>query len=285
MSSEKVPFLDLESQHSTPAPSSRQHSNAPSTSSLSGSAYQQRQQELGNQLPSGNNSDTSHSNRGQGTADLSTASSNFSFLDPSPHVPGHVAILRSRDITIRRIHSVVAIIFFVATVHPFTPISWILLGNGGYGAQIADWLVGDVLLAGACYFHFQIASLTDVLVIDPPSFGGLLTRRTVIRNGQVMSSAGIVPSAVYDPAWYWKGVCSVEWTILGLMNTYFAGNEFVRRMVAVLGVMAWWYIGWPATPESWKRWAWGYVRQFWFWMLASRIFRGGWVGIMRFGRG
>ncbi|KAM7216270.1 hypothetical protein V8F06_008389 [Rhypophila decipiens] len=284
MSSEKVPFIDLEDQRQPiPAPSSRQQQNAGST--LSGSAYQQRQQELGNSLPSGNIGNPNNARSSTPSTLSSPApSTGFSFQPPRGQPDRHVAILRERDITIRRIHSMFSIIFFIATVHPFAPISWILCGYGGYGAEIADWLVGDLLLACACFFHFQIASRTQVLVIDPPSFGGLLTRRTFIRGGQVVTSAGIIPSVVYDPGWYWKGVCAVEWTIFGVVNFYFAGNEIVRRSVAVLGVMAWWYIGWPATPENLKNVAWGYVRQFWFWMMASRIFRGGWVGIMRFGR-
>ena len=88
---------------------------------------------------------------------------------------------------------------------------------------------------------------------------------------------------VYRPEWYWR-IWILEWAVLGTVHAYREEYEVVRRVVAVGAVLGWWYIGWPATPKRYKDWAWGYVKQFWFWMAASRIFRGGWVGVMRFGR-
>ena len=226
MASEKTPshdapsskFIDIENQSQKPQ----------NGSSLSGNAWQQRQYDLGNTLPGR----PSSSQLPSPTTPTTIKTINFH------HTAGPIS---RKERVARKIHSVFAIIFFFTAVHPFSPISW-LLPFGGYGAEIADWLVADLLLACACYFHYRIATLDEDLVVDFPTFGGLLPGKTAIRNGHVVTDAGPVPSWIYRPEWYWR-IWIVEWGVLGMAQVWRGEYEIVRRIVAVVAVVAWWIVG------------------------------------------
>jgi hypothetical protein len=66
--------------------------------------------------------------------------------------------LSPNDINLRRFYSFILIFLLLSIAMPFTPLSWIA-PHGGQGAYLADLFCGDLALACACYFHYQIASL------------------------------------------------------------------------------------------------------------------------------
>lgn len=50
------------------------------------------------------------------------------------------------------------------------------------------------------------------------------------------------------------------------------GGVEVLRMVLVCAVVgALWAVGWVVTPEKRKRWAWGYVKGIWYWIVVDEI--------------
>ncbi|KAK3324075.1 hypothetical protein B0T19DRAFT_443513 [Cercophora scortea] len=207
--------------------------------------------------------------------------------------------LSNSDLKLRKGYSLLLSILLLNLAIPFTPLSWVL--PLGAGTELADALVANLALACACFFHFRIASLDDVITVTFPSistsFGDSRGRgRTVIRNGYVVSADALRGRGgwVWMPEYFW-GVAGVETGVLVVMAWYRHGNgtglesiamfEMARRCVVVAVVAAAWYVGWSATPRADRMWAWGYVKEFWVWQVASRIFRGGWVGVMRFGGG
>ncbi|KAH8893441.1 hypothetical protein GQ53DRAFT_114448 [Thozetella sp. PMI_491] len=186
--------------------------------------------------------------------------------------------LSSADRTLRRISAICAAVVLVSLAGvPFTPLAWVIPIQG---AQIVDWFVSDFVLAAACYFHYRVASLTDAVVVEFP-LGD--PTRTVIRNGRVQRHT-LVPSWTWRPEYWWRFVLG-ELLLLGYLLFSVDTWVYVARFAAVATVVGSWYVGWSATPQAYKSWAWGHVKDFWFWMAASRIFRGGWVAVRSFGSG
>lgn len=204
---------------------------------------------------------------------------------PRPRTP---YTLSENALNTRKLYSLLLIFLLLSIAYPFTPLTWLTTRNNenGYynnhsqGAYLFDLFCGDLALACACYFHWQIASLDHSVIVQFPSFG---FSRTVIRNGYLVRTEPFVPS------WLWRverdfwlfGL--TEGALLWWAYAYCQSREDVRRLVGTAAVLVGWYVGWSATPQGRKDWAWGHVKEFWFWMAASRIFRGGWVGVRSFG--
>ncbi|KAK3687397.1 hypothetical protein B0T22DRAFT_127543 [Podospora appendiculata] len=222
---------------------------------------------------------------------LSETPRSYSPVTIPPPTLAHAVNPPSRsEIKLRKGYALLLAILLLNLAIPFTPLSWILpLGSG---TALADALVANLALACACYFHFRIASLDETVLVTVPSFGSSSSGRTVIRNGYVITAEAMRSSGwVWAPEYFWA-VAGVETGLLVCMAWYrhqgaaasaSAEFEIVRRCVVVAVVGAAWYVGWSATPREDRAWAWRYVREFWFWQVASRVFRGGWVGVMRFG--
>jgi hypothetical protein len=200
-----------------------------------------------------------------------------------PHTPRPTRLtpqpLSQGDISLRKGFSFALILLLLSIGYPFTPLTW-AAPHGGHGAHLADLFCGDLLLACACYFHYQIASLDHSVVVQFPSLG---FSRTIIRDGYVTQTDPFVPSWLWHVERDFWLFGLAEGAVLWYAYAYCHPREDIRRWISVVAVALSWYVGWSATPQGRKDWAWRQVREFWFWMAASRIFRGGWVGVKSFG--
>jgi hypothetical protein len=162
------------------------------------------------------------------------------------------------SIRARQASALLLIIFLYTAAVPFSPIVWLMDVDG---AAFFDRLVAGVLLLSACYFQWQIAGLRRPLAIMVPGTGA-----TVIRNGRV--ERGDPVGFAWHPSNYWPYViCEVM--LLGLAE--YGRSELLRRGI-VSGVIAvLWAVGFYATPESTRKWAYDHIKNWMFWMVLQEL--------------
>ncbi|KAL0931311.1 uncharacterized protein CTRU02_214046 [Colletotrichum truncatum] len=153
------------------------------------------------------------------------------------------------------------ILLYTASI-PFTPVVWVLNLDG---SSLFDRLFAGFAMLSACYFQWRIASLKQPLAIILPGSSG-----TTIRNGRV--ERGSTHGFVWHPSNYWPYIVC-EAMLLCLAE--FGPSEILRRSI-VCGVIAGlWVIGYSATPESTKRWAYDHLKAWMFWMVLDELMRVG----------
>jgi hypothetical protein len=62
-------------------------------------------------------------------------------------------------------------------------------------------------------------------------------------------------------------------------------SEYLRRGIVALVVACLWGLGWPATPASYKRWAWEHIKTYLFVLILDEIRRTAYRGSARRSRG
>ncbi|OLN83753.1 hypothetical protein CCHL11_08741 [Colletotrichum chlorophyti] len=154
----------------------------------------------------------------------------------------------------------IALLYTAAT--PFTPVVWVLNIDG---SSLFDRLFAGIIMLSACYFQWRIAGLTSPLAVFLPGPSG-----TAIRNGRIERDSGM--GFVWHPSNYWPCVVC-EAMLLGVAE--FGPSELLRRSI-VCGVIAGlWVVGWSATPQSTKQWAYDHIKSWLFWMVLDELMRVG----------
>ncbi|KAI0019468.1 hypothetical protein F4780DRAFT_447391 [Xylariomycetidae sp. FL0641] len=159
---------------------------------------------------------------------------------------------------LRAFSSVPLMVLLYSASMPFTPVSWVFPVEGSF---FADRLVSGLIVIIACYFQYCIASLNRPVAISLPGPG-----HQTIRNGRMQAGSDI--AFVWQTSNYWPyAACETMLLILA----EFGPSEMLRRSI-VCGVLAGlWLVGWHATPQSYKDWAWGHIKELWFWMVLREL--------------
>ncbi|TDZ18909.1 hypothetical protein Cob_v008193 [Colletotrichum orbiculare MAFF 240422] len=166
------------------------------------------------------------------------------------------------NILTRQLAAIPLIILLYTASIPFTPFVWILNLDG---SSLFDRLFAGIAVLSACYFQWRIAGLTHPLAIVLPGSGD-----TVMRNGRAKRSA--VKGFVWHPSNYWLCVMG-ETVLLGLAE--FGPSEVLRRSIVCGVIAALCVVGYSATPESTKRWAYEHIKAWLFWMVLDELMRVG----------
>jgi hypothetical protein len=165
----------------------------------------------------------------------------------------------SIDLATRKASSIALIILLFTAATPFTPVSWLIQGEGGF---LFDRLFAGIALFSACYFQWRIACLTLPLLVTSPVGGG-----TTVRNGRIERGGGDV-LFIWRPDAYWPyAIC--EGLLLAVAE--FGPSETIRRCVVSAVIAGLWFVGWTATPQSAKNWAWKQIKELWVWVLLWEI--------------
>ncbi|KAF2789774.1 hypothetical protein K505DRAFT_328016 [Melanomma pulvis-pyrius CBS 109.77] len=192
------------------------------------------------------------------------------------------------SVLLRQFSSFPLVLLLWTAATPFTPTAW-LLGDFS-GAMIVDRFVAGLILLCACYFQFKASSLTHPIAVAIPNPLGASQGEPYVYNGRMRYPAPSDKSAkseftfLYHPEKYWT-YGAVEAGLLLLAE--FSGFEYLRRAVVVAVLGALWAVGWYITPAATKRWAWGHIKVFWFfvvWDLIKEVGFGGGGGGRRRGR-
>ncbi|KAK2042902.1 hypothetical protein LZ31DRAFT_555685 [Colletotrichum somersetense] len=160
----------------------------------------------------------------------------------------------------------VALLYTAAV--PFTPAAWVLQVGG---SSLLDRLLAGIIVLAAFYFQWRIAGLTAPVAVFLPWAGGGGGGSTV-RNGRVERAPQGVSGFVWHPDNYWPyAVCEAAL----LYVAEFGGSELLRRCIVcgVLGGL--WLVGYHATPESTRRWAYENIKGWLFWMMLDEMMRVG----------
>ncbi|CAH0028305.1 unnamed protein product [Clonostachys rhizophaga] len=166
--------------------------------------------------------------------------------------PGRINVLTRQGVAL----PMIALLYTAST--PFTPFVWLLNLDG---SSLFDRLFAGIAMLGACYFQWHIASITRPLAIALPGPSG-----TTVRNGRVERSAPV--GFVWHPSNYWPYVVCEA---MLLAAAEFGPSELLRRTVVCGVVAGLWLIGFNATPESTKRWAYEQIKAWMFWMVLSEM--------------
>lgn len=158
---------------------------------------------------------------------------------------------------------------------PFEPFAW-MLGRLS-GTFLFDRLLGGIILFSAFYFQWQIASLRASVIVHLPALTS--DSGTRIQNGRVVKSEG---SFTTTPVWVWR--TNLYWTFaiseaVLLILAEFGPSEMLRRVIVIPIVAGLWAVGFAATPESYKRWAWGHIKAYLFFMVLDELRRVAWSAI------
>ncbi|KAK3315978.1 hypothetical protein B0H66DRAFT_274439 [Apodospora peruviana] len=175
--------------------------------------------------------------------------------------------LYSNAILARQFSSFPLIILLYTAATPFSPFSW-ALGEIS-GTFLFDRLLAGLVLFCAFYFQWRIASLRSSVIISIPVAGG-----TTIRNGRV-EHATSTPLWVWRTHEYWHFAMS-EAVLLVLAE--WGPSESLRRVVVSVVIAALWAIGFAATPESYKRWAWTHIKAYLFVLVLDELRNIAWGG-------
>ncbi|KAM7220373.1 hypothetical protein V8F06_004152 [Rhypophila decipiens] len=170
----------------------------------------------------------------------------------------------------RQLSSIALIILLYTAGMPFEPFGW-TLGRLA-GTYLFDRVFGGILLFCCFYFQYRIASLrASVIVSVPalvsPSSGSRIQNGRVVKDESTLSST---PVWVYRTSTYWHLAFS-EGALLLLAE--FGPSEILRRVIVVGIVSGLWLVGFAATPESYKRWAWGHIKAYLFFIILDEIRR------------
>ncbi|KAF6831954.1 hypothetical protein CPLU01_06471 [Colletotrichum plurivorum] len=182
--------------------------------------------------------------------------------EPAPQTTWNAPPSRNNILT-RQLVSLPLIALLYTAATPFTPVVWLLNLEGG---SFFDRLFAGITMLSACYFQWQIASLTRPLAVVLPG-----SSRTVIRDGRVVENGGVA-GFVWHPSNYWPYVIC-EAMLLGLAE--FGPSEMLRRGIVCGVVAGLWAVGYSATPESTKRWAYEHLKAWMFWMVLDELMRVG----------
>jgi hypothetical protein len=163
----------------------------------------------------------------------------------------------------------VALLYTAAT--PFAPVAWAL---GLYDSTIVDRVLAGIVMLSACYFQWRIGGLTQPLAIVVPG-----SDAPVVRNGRVERAPAV--GFVWYPDNYWMFAVA-EAGLLFLAE--FGPSEMLRRAIVCCVVGGLWAVGYSATPEAMKRWAYGHMKTWVFWMLLDEFRRVGWGNQGGYGR-
>jgi hypothetical protein len=166
------------------------------------------------------------------------------------------------NITLRRISAVAIAILLYSAAVPFTPFSWLFPAAG---ASLLDTFCAGIILLCACWFQWQISGLKNNLAIYIPGPGS-----ETIRNGRIERVSDV--AFVWETNNYWPYIACEA---LLLVFAEFGANELLRRII-VSGILAGvWLVGFHATPRSTRMWAWGHIKDIWFWMVIRELFNAG----------
>jgi len=184
----------------------------------------------------------------------------------------------------RRVFALPLIVLLWTAATPFTPVSWFM---GSFsGALIVDRFVAGLALLCACYFQFQVSGLTHPIAVSVPnpfvqqSEQYVYNGRVRYRNPEVKTDVGFF----YHPEKFWTYALAEAGVLL---FAEFCRVEILRRALVLVVVSGLWMVGWMITPQSTKRWAWGHIKVFWFfivWDLIRDVGFGGGGGGRRRGR-
>jgi hypothetical protein len=171
-------------------------------------------------------------------------------------------IISPSAITLRRVSSIALAILLYTAAQPFTPAYWLFNIEG---ALLLDRFLAGILLFSALYFQWQISSQTHpiAIIIPLPSSDATIQGGRVGGGGQKSEFAW-----VWRPSEYWTYTLG-EAILLALAN--WSDTEILRRLIVVSVIAGLWGIGWFVTPESMKRWAFGYIKTIWYWIVVDEI--------------
>ncbi|KAJ0163981.1 hypothetical protein CTA2_2014 [Colletotrichum tanaceti] len=173
------------------------------------------------------------------------------------------------DILSRQLAALALIALLYTAAVPFTPIMWILDIDG---SSVFDRLLAGIVMLSACYFQWRIAGLTSPLAVFLLLPGAVVGGETRIRNGRVERAGSGGAGFVWRPGFYWP--CVVCEAVL-LCAAEFGGNELLRRCVVCGVVAGLWLVGYHATPESTRLWAYERIKSWLFWMVLDEMMRVG----------
>ncbi|KAK2015517.1 hypothetical protein LZ32DRAFT_602164 [Colletotrichum eremochloae] len=176
-----------------------------------------------------------------------------------PGPPGKANILA------RQLAALPLIALLYTAAVPFTPVAWVLHVGG---SSLFDRLFAGIIVLAACYFQWRVAGLTTPLAVFLPGAGD--GGGSTVRNGRIEQVPS--PGFVWNPDHYWPyAICEA----VLLCVAEFGGNELLRRCIVcgVLGGL--WLVGYHATPESTRRWAYENIKGWLFWMMLDEMMRVG----------
>ncbi|KAF2115946.1 hypothetical protein BDV96DRAFT_574854 [Lophiotrema nucula] len=195
--------------------------------------------------------------------------SSTSSRDSKPSYATPAAPPAPNSVMQRQILSLPLMMLLWTAAIPFTPVAW--LSGGLAGAYVFDAFIAGVALLCSLYFQWSIAGLTHPIAVALPN--PLAQSDAYISNGRMHSRSGASNRAsevvfYYHPASYFTYV-GIE---AGLLLVAEFGRVELLRRVIVLGVIgALWAVGWTITPQSTKRWAWGHIKAFWFFIVLDLL--------------
>lgn len=143
---------------------------------------------------------------------------------------------------------------------PFTPVVWVMDIEG---ATLFDRLFAGIIVLSACYFQWRIAGLKAPLAVFLPGASS-----TTIRNGRIGRNSSM--GFVWHPSNYWPYVIC-EAMLLGVAE--FGPSELLRRGIVCAVIAGLWLVGWHATPESTRKWAYDQIKAWVFWILLDEFLR------------
>jgi hypothetical protein len=162
----------------------------------------------------------------------------------------------------RKFSALALVVLLYTASNPFTPFVWVLNMSGG---SLFDRLFAGIMLLSACYFQWIIANITRPLAVVLPGSTG-----AVLRNGRI--ERGATAGFVWHPSNYWPYLLCEA---MMLAFAEFGPSEMLRRGI-VCGVIAGlWVLGFSATPESTKRWAYDHIKSWVFWIMLDELLRVG----------
>ncbi|KAJ2898820.1 hypothetical protein MKZ38_003640 [Zalerion maritima] len=176
----------------------------------------------------------------------------------------------STDLITRKGSSVILMVLLYTAATPFSPITWFVDMPGTW---MLDRLFAGFILFIAIYFQWRIASLTSVVYVHSPSVDG---GRQTLRNGRLEASGGGEIMYMWQPSNYWPfALC--EFFLLCVAE-YYDGpfifgydSDFLRKAIIFVVLGGLWTIGWAATPQGTKTWAWEQIKGLMFWMILNEI--------------
>jgi hypothetical protein len=178
---------------------------------------------------------------------------------------GGSAAFKSTSILPRRVASLALIVLLYTAANPFTPITWLTGPVSMSGTFLLDYFLAGIILFCACYFQWAIASLRSAVVVSLPT-GGTTTQ---VRNGRVEQVRNeSVPLWVWRTEEYWHFALA-EAAVLLIAE--FGGSETMRRLLVSAVIAGLWVVGWSATPQSLKRWAWEHIKVYLFFLVLDQI--------------
>ncbi|KAK1982947.1 hypothetical protein LZ30DRAFT_589482 [Colletotrichum cereale] len=182
---------------------------------------------------------------------------------PAPQPAAYSGPPGKTDILTRQVAALPLIALLYTAAVPFTPAAWVFHVGGSF---LFDRLFAGIVVLSACYFQWRVAGLAAPLAVFLPDPSG----RSRVRNGRVERVPE--PGFVWHPDHYWP--CVICEAVL-LCVAEFGANELLRRGIICGVIAALWLVGYHATPESTRRWAYENIKSWLFWMMLDEMMRFG----------